>query len=121
MALLRGYRCQRLVHCPCQKLCPFDPVTESLNVGDDNRAAMLLLTLLACPFRKSYPDVTLADDMPLTVRRFDERWISAARGDVSYELDRQNGNLTYASSTMKDGIADNNRGRRCTLATVPGR
>ena len=49
--------------------------------------------------------VTLADGKKLTIRRFDDRWISAASGDVSYELDRQNGNLTYASSTMNDGIA----------------
>src|SRR5262249_327888 len=49
--------------------------------------------------------VTLADGKMLVVGRFDDRWISAASGDASYELDRQNGNLMYASSTMKDGIA----------------
>jgi hypothetical protein len=66
--------------------------------------------------------VTLADGEKLFVRRFDDRWISAASGDVSYELDRQNGNLTYASSTMKDGIATIIIGAgRCTPATVPGR
>ncbi len=32
--------------------------------------------------------LTLVDGMPLIVRRFDDRWISAARGDVSYEFDR---------------------------------
>ena len=47
----------------------------------------------------------LADGTPLTVHRFDDHWISAARGDTSYELDRQNGNLTYAGSTTKDGAA----------------
>ena len=41
--------------------------------------------------------VVLADGTPLTIRRFDDRWISAARGDMSYELERQNGNLAYAS------------------------
>jgi hypothetical protein len=30
----------------------------------------------------------LADGTPFIIRRFDDRWISAARGDVSYELDR---------------------------------
>jgi hypothetical protein len=66
--------------------------------------------------------VTLADGKTLIVRRFDDRWISAASGDVFYELDRQNGNLTYASSTMKDGIATTIIGAgRCTLATVPTR
>jgi hypothetical protein len=45
--------------------------------------------------------VVLVDGTSLTVRRFDDRWISAARGDVPYELDRQNGNLAYASSTIR--------------------
>src|SRR5229473_7182884 len=49
--------------------------------------------------------VVLVDGTPLTVRRFDDHWISAARGDMSYEFDRQNGNLAYASSTTKDGAA----------------
>jgi hypothetical protein len=66
--------------------------------------------------------VTLADGKRLIVRRFDGRWISAASGDVSYELDRQNGYLTYASSTMKDGIATTIIGAgRCTLTTIPVR
>ena len=47
----------------------------------------------------------LADGTRLTVRRFDDRWISAARGDLSYEFDRQTGGLTYAGSTMKEGVA----------------
>jgi hypothetical protein len=42
--------------------------------------------------------LVLADGTPLTVRRFDNHWISAARDDMSYEFDRQNGNLTYAGS-----------------------
>ena len=47
--------------------------------------------------------VLLADGMPLTVLRFDDHWITAARGDISYEFNRHNGNLAYASSTTKDG------------------
>lgn len=31
--------------------------------------------------------IVLADGMPLTVRRFDGTWISATRGDMSYELE----------------------------------
>ena len=66
--------------------------------------------------------VTLADGKNLDVRRFDDRWISAVSGNVSYELDRQNGNLTYAGSTMQDGIATTIIGAgQCTLATVPAR
>jgi hypothetical protein len=64
--------------------------------------------------------VTLGDGKKLILRRFDDRWISAASGDVSYELDRQNGNLTYASSTMKDGIATILIGSgRCKIAAGP--
>jgi hypothetical protein len=33
--------------------------------------------------------LVLADGTPLTIRQFDDRWISAARGDMSYEFDRQ--------------------------------
>jgi hypothetical protein len=64
--------------------------------------------------------LVLTDATPLTVRRFDERWISATRGDVSYELDRQNGNLTYASSTTKNGTATIIIGSgRCNIAAGP--
>ena len=66
--------------------------------------------------------VTLVDGKKLNVRRFDDRWISAVSGDVSYELDRQSGNLTYAGSTMKDGIATTIIGTgQCTFATLPAR
>ena len=66
--------------------------------------------------------VTFADGKKLNVRRFDNYWISAASGDVSYELDRQNGNLTYAGSTMKGGIATTIIGAgRCTVAAAPAR
>jgi hypothetical protein len=64
--------------------------------------------------------ITLTDGAPLIVRRFDDRWISAARGDVSYEFDRQNDILTYASSTTKDGTATIIIGSgRCKLAAAP--
>jgi hypothetical protein len=62
----------------------------------------------------------LADGTPLTVHRFDDHWISAARGDMSYELDRQNGNLTYAGSTTRDGAATIIIGSgRCEIAAGP--
>jgi hypothetical protein len=63
---------------------------------------------------------TLADGTPLVVRRFDERWISADRGDISYELDRQDGNLAYAGSNTKDGTATIIIGSgRCKIAAGP--
>jgi hypothetical protein len=66
--------------------------------------------------------VTFADGKKLNVRRFDDHWISAVSGDVSYELDRQNGNLTFAGSTMKDGIATTIIGAgRCTALAEPAR
>ena len=64
--------------------------------------------------------ITLADGTPLMVRRFDDRWISAARGDVSYEFDLQNDILTYAGSTTKGGTATILIGSgRCKLAAGP--
>jgi hypothetical protein len=64
--------------------------------------------------------LVLADGTPLTVRRFDDHWISAARGDMTFELDRQNGNLAYASSTMKEGTATIIIGSgRCEIAAGP--
>src|SRR5271166_6385985 len=64
----------------------------------------------------------LADGTRLTVRRFDDRWISAARGDLSYEFDRQNGGLTYAGSTMKEGVATTTIGSgHCETAAGPPR
>jgi hypothetical protein len=62
------------------------------------------------------------DGTPLTVRRFDDRWISVARGDISYEFDRQNGGLTYAGSTMKEGVATTTIGSgHCGTAAGPAR
>ena len=64
--------------------------------------------------------IALADGTPLTVRRFDDRWISAARGDLSYEVDRQNGGLAYAGSTMKEGVATTTIGSgHCETAAGP--
>ena len=65
-------------------------------------------------------NVTLADGTPLIIRRFDDRWISATRGEVSYELDRQDGNLTYASSTTK-GWRDDDSDRADASLRRPGR
>jgi putative SOS response-associated peptidase YedK len=64
--------------------------------------------------------IVLVDGTPLTVRRFDDRWISAARGDLSYEFDRQNGSLTYAGTTMKEGVATTTIGSgHCETAAGP--
>jgi hypothetical protein len=66
--------------------------------------------------------IVLVDGTPLTVRRFNDRWISAARGDLSYEIDRQNGGLTFAGSTMKEGVATTTIGSgHCETAAGPPR
>jgi hypothetical protein len=66
--------------------------------------------------------IVLVDGTPMTVRRFDDRWISAARGDLSYEFDRQNGGLTYACATMKEGVATTTIGSgHCETAAGPPR
>jgi hypothetical protein len=66
--------------------------------------------------------IVLGDGTPMTVRRFDDRRISAALGDLSYELDRQTGGLTYAGSTMKDGVATTTIGSgHCETAVGPAR
>jgi hypothetical protein len=66
--------------------------------------------------------LTFADGTPLTVRRFDDRWISAVGDDMSYEFDRQAGLLTYATSMTKDEISTTVIGSgRCELASAPTR
>ena len=70
--------------------------------------------------RRAAKTLVLADGTPLTVRRFDDHWISAAHGDMSYEFDRQNGNLAYASSITKEGAATIIIGSgRCEIAAGP--
>lgn len=49
--------------------------------------------------------IKFLDHTALTVTRFDRFWISAEHDDVSYEFNRQDGTLSYASSTMRDGVA----------------
>src|SRR5260370_34937491 len=46
--------------------------------------------------------LVLADGTPLTVRRFDDHGISAARGDMSYDSDGTHGNLGTSRSTPKE-------------------
>jgi hypothetical protein len=64
--------------------------------------------------------IMLSDGTVLAVHRFDDHWISADRGDLHYEFDRQNGNLMYASSTTKEGVATTIIGSgRCEIAASP--
>jgi len=62
--------------------------------------------------------VSYADGVSLSVQRFDDRWISASTGGVSYEVDRGSGNLTFAGTVMKAGIATIIIGAgRCTVGS----
>ena len=64
--------------------------------------------------------IMFADGTPLIVHRFDDHWISADRGDMAYEFDRQNGNLMYASSTTREGVGTTIIGSgRCEIAAGP--
>jgi hypothetical protein len=49
--------------------------------------------------------LTFLDNTPLTVTRLDRSWIRADRDGIFYEFDRRDGNLSYASSTIKDGVS----------------
>ena len=107
LALARSY-----LNCPTKKVVLVDTPRGSTSSSVEEQLGFWL--------DEAAKTVVLADGTPLTVHRFDDRWISAARGDMSYELERQNGNLTYASSTMKDGAATITIGSgRCKIAAGP--
>jgi hypothetical protein len=62
------------------------------------------------------------DNTPLTVTRFDRSWISADRDSIFYEFDRGNGALSYASSTIKNGVSTTIVGAgRCEAGPAPTR
>src|SRR5271165_2751887 len=48
--------------------------------------------------------ITLADGAALTVTRFDDNWISAKHGSISFEFDRRRHRLSYASATERDRL-----------------
>ena len=48
--------------------------------------------------------ISLVDGAALTVTRFDDNWISAKHGSVSFEFDRGRHRLSYASSTERDRV-----------------
>jgi hypothetical protein len=49
--------------------------------------------------------IAFANGEPLTVKRFDDRWISATGGGVYYEFDRESRSLSFAGTIMKEGTA----------------
>ena len=106
-ALARSY-----LNCLAKKVVIVDTPSES--------SSSSLQENLGFQIDEAAKTVVLADGTPLTVRRFDDRWISAVRGDLSYEFDRQNGGLTYAGSTMKEGVATTTIGSgHCETAAGP--
>ncbi len=66
--------------------------------------------------------LTFSDNRPLTVTRFGKYWISAKRDDVFYEFNRQDGSLTYASSTTQEGVTTTIVGAgQCAISPTPRR
>jgi hypothetical protein len=66
--------------------------------------------------------LTFSDNRPLTVSRFDKSRISAKRDEVFYEFNRQDGSLTYASSTTQDGVTTTIVGAgQCAISPVTRR
>ena len=64
--------------------------------------------------------LTFSDNRPLTVTRLDKYWISANRDGTIYEFDRQDGTLTYANSTMQDGVTTTIVGSgQCAISPAP--
>jgi hypothetical protein len=58
-----------------------------------------------------------AGNRPLVVTQFGNYWISANSDGIFYELDRQSGTLTYASSITKDSVTTTIVGSgRCQVA-----
>jgi hypothetical protein len=49
--------------------------------------------------------VSFADGVPLSIQRFDDRWISVTGGGVSYEFDRESRSLSFAGTIMREGTA----------------
>ena len=106
-ALARSY-----LNCLTKKVVIVDPPTGSTSSSIEETLGFWI--------DEAGKILTLADGTPLIVRRFDERRISAARDEMSYELDRQNGDLTYAGSTTKDGTTTIIIGSgRCKLPADP--
>jgi cytochrome b len=55
-----------------------------------------------------------------TVTRLGKYWISANRDGIFYEFNRQDGTLTYASSTTQDGITTTIVGSgQCAISPAP--
>jgi len=100
------------LHCLAKKVVIVDSPSGSTSSNTEEK--------LAFRIDDTAKTIAFANGRPLTVRRFDDRWISAVRGDVFYEFDRQSGNLAYAGTTMKDGTATIVIGSgRCNIATDP--
>ena len=56
--------------------------------------------------------ISFADGVPLSIQRFDDRWISVTGGGVSYEFDRESRSLSFAGHDHEGRYRDDhNRGR----------
>ena len=66
--------------------------------------------------------LAFSDNRPLTITRLSKSWLSANRDDVFYEFNRQDGSLTYASSTTQEGVTTTIVGAgQCAISPAPRR
>ena len=72
-ALARSY-----LNCPTKKVVIVDTTRGSTSSSVEEHLGFWI--------DEAAKTFVLADGTPLTVHRFDDHWISAARGDMSYEL-----------------------------------
>jgi hypothetical protein len=66
--------------------------------------------------------LTFSDNRPLNVTRLNKYRISANRDGIIYEFDRHDGTLTYANSTIQDGVTTTIVGSgQCAISLAPTR
>jgi hypothetical protein len=66
--------------------------------------------------------LTFSDNRPLNVTRLNKYRISANRDGIIYEFDRHDGTLTYANSTIQDGVTTTIVGSgQCAIWLAPTR
>jgi hypothetical protein len=65
--------------------------------------------------------LAFADGGSLAVTRFDKNWISANQDGIFYAFNRQDGTLSFASSTTKNNVTSTNVGSgRCSEVSTAG-
>ena len=100
------------LHCATTRI-----VIVSAPTGDTSSRSQESLNFLIDDAAKT---LAFADGGSLAVTRFDKNWISANRDDIFYEFNRQDGTLSFASSTTKNNVTSTivGSGRCSELSTT---